>query len=207
MKRELLGMQISQKSKSEFFSLTDLTKAGNKWRAITELSPFDVQGYFKQKSTKDLVADLESKYGKVKISARGRGQHTWVHPFLFVDVALSISPKLKIETYEWLFDSLLTNRNDSGDSYKKMSGAIWGIHPNKSTFPKTISNVAKIIQLECKCLDWQKATKEQLELRNRIQENIFLLSDFINNVDKCVEVAITKASAICKLKGGEDDDE
>ena len=193
MKRELLGMEISQKSKSEFFSLTDLVKAGNKWRALNGLSPFDVQGYMKQKSTKEFTQELKEKYGKVKISARGRGHHTWVHPYLFVDVALAISPKLKIETYEWLFDSLLTNRNDSGDSYKKMSGAIWGIHPNKSTFHKTISNIAKTIQLECGCLDWQKANKEQLQLRNRIHENIFLLSDFIKSVDKCVEVSVIKA--------------
>ena len=32
MKRELFGHEISQKSKSEFFSATDLSKAGNEWR-------------------------------------------------------------------------------------------------------------------------------------------------------------------------------
>ena len=36
MKRELFGQEISQKSKSEFFSATDLLRAGNKYRAMNK---------------------------------------------------------------------------------------------------------------------------------------------------------------------------
>lgn len=194
MKRELLGMEISQKSKSEYFSLTDLVKAGNKWRAINGMGLFNVKGYLNNPSTKELINEIESRYEcKAKISGRGRGNHTWVHPFLFVDVALAISPKLKIETYEWLFDSLLANRNDSGDSYKKMSGALWGIVSNKSSFPSKIREVAKRIQLECGCTDWNKATQQQLKKRDTIHDYIFIMSDFIRDVDICVNTAIEKA--------------
>ena len=54
----------------------------------------------------------------------GRGQHLWVHPLLFIDMALWLNPKLKLEVYEWLFDKLLMYRNDSGDSFKRMCGAF-----------------------------------------------------------------------------------
>ena len=37
LKRELLGGEISQKSKSEYFSATDLIRVGNKWRSLNGL--------------------------------------------------------------------------------------------------------------------------------------------------------------------------
>jgi hypothetical protein len=97
MQRELFGHLISQNSKTEFFSATDLVKAGNQWRARQGLDHFNNSEWFRLKSTMEFVAELESKYTKVKISGKGRGKHTWVHPLLFIDLALAISPKLKIE--------------------------------------------------------------------------------------------------------------
>ena len=92
MQRDLFGMPISQKSKTEFFSATDLVKAGNRWRMINGLTPFNEKAWMQNKGTQEFIAELESKFGKVKISARGRGQHTWIHPLLFIDMALAISP-------------------------------------------------------------------------------------------------------------------
>jgi len=194
MKRELFGMEISQKSKTEFFSATDLVKAGNKWRALNEMQGFDLPAYFKQKSTLEFMSELEHKFGVVKISAKGRGHHTWVHPFLFIDIALAISPKLKIEAYEWLFDKLIEYRNDSGDSYKKMSGALYQVITNKQSFPKLISDVAKLVQVECGVSDWQRATQEQLQKRDRIHENISLLTDVLKDIPTAVRIGIEKAN-------------
>lgn len=198
MKRELFGMDISQKSKSKFFSLTDLVRAGNKWRSQNEISIFDVKGYLNQKSTKEFISELESKYGKVKISGRGRGNHTWVHPYLFVDVALAISPKLKIETYEWLFDNLIKMRNESGDSYKKMCGALWKIVSNKSRYPEIVKKAANLIQSECGVEDWQRATEGQLKLRDKIHEAIYMVSDFVQDPKKCVVSSIKKVKSLHK---------
>jgi hypothetical protein len=194
MKRELFGMEISQKSKSEFFSATDLVKAGNSWRALNRMQGFDLPAYFKQKSTKEFMEELESKFGCVKIPARGRGQHTWVHPFLFIDIALAISPRLKLEAYSWIFDKLIMYRNDSGDSYKKMCGSLYCITTNKSLFPKTISDVARLIQVECNVSDWQTATQEQLHKRDRIHENIALLAEVLRDISRAVKIGIEKAS-------------
>lgn len=196
MVRNLFGMNISQKSKSEYFSLTDLVKAGNKWRSINELPLFDINGYMKQKSTIEFMKELNEKFGQSKISARGRGEHTWIHPFLFVDVALAISPKLKIETYTWLFDTLLKDRNCSGDSYKKMAGAVYLIENRKCDYTKTIAKVAKEIQFACGVVDWQRASTDQLRLRDRIHENICIISDFVKNVDECVRLSIHKAKFV-----------
>ncbi len=193
MKREIFGREISQKSKSEFFSATDLVRAGNIWRIGQGLEPFNMKMWLQSKRSKEFVAELEKEFGKVKISGRGRGHHTWVHPFLFIDMALAISPKLKIEVYKWLYDSLLKYRNNSGDSFKKMSGALYLNAKNKSLYVADIKNYSNQIKKACKIkTGWENATEKQLETRNRIHENISLLCDLIPNND-AVRIGIKKA--------------
>jgi hypothetical protein len=193
MKRELFGQEISQKSKSEFFSATDLVKAGNKWRIINNYELFDIKTWLARKSTKEFIKDLEDQYGRSIIRAKGKGQHTWVHPFLFIDLALSINPKLKIEVYKWLYDSLLMYRNNSGDSYKKMCGALFVNASNKSHYHSEIKEIARKIKTELKVKDWQTATEKQLEMRDRIHENIALLCDVLKHNEDAVRIGIKKA--------------
>lgn len=122
MKRELFGCEVEQNSKTEMFNATSLAKAGNKWRAMNGLSDFNLSQWLKSKGTVEFIAALEEKHGDVLKIGRGRTGSTWIHPLLFIDMALAISPSLKIEVYEWLFDNLLKYRNESGDSYKRMAG-------------------------------------------------------------------------------------
>lgn len=192
LKRELLGDFVSQKSKSGFFSATDLFKIGNKWRITNGLKHKSLEEYNHLTSTKEFEKSLQSKHGKTRAFKRGRGQHLWVHPLLFIDMALWLNPKLKIEVYEWLFDNLLMYRNDSGDSYKKMCGALL-IRANKTDFVKNIQKLEKLIQVECGVSDWNNATQEQLILRDRIHENIALLADVINNNKEAIRLGIYKA--------------
>lgn len=191
MKRVLFGKEISQKSQTEFFSATDLVRAGNTWRIVNGLQAFEMNDWFNLKSTKEFIKSLEEKYGTVKISGRGRGVHTWVHPFLFIDMALAISPELKIEVYSWLYDHLLKYRNESGDSYKKMSGALYLKHTNKTTFPKYIKEVADRIKIACGVKDWQEAGEAQLKKRDKIHESISLLCDVLP-VEEAVRIGIEK---------------
>ena len=193
MKRRLFGNEISQKSQSEMFSATDLVKAGNMWRIANGISPFDAKAWFKNKSTSEFIAELEIKYGKVKVSGRGKGSHTWVHPLLFIDMALAINPKLKVEVYEWLFDNLIKFRNESGDSYKKMCGNLYVNHGDKRNFPAFVSDVANKVKLACRVDDWNKATEAQLNKRDKIHNNIALLSDVLRNNDQAVRIGILKA--------------
>lgn len=198
MKRVLFGNEISQKSKSEMFSATDLVRAGNAWRYKNGMQPFSMGSWFSLKGTKEFVAELESKFGKVKISGRGRGKHTWVHPYLFIDMALAINPQFKIEVYSWLFDYLLKYRNESGDSYKHMAGCLYDHAENKRNFPDEIKMVAYRIKTECGVEDWQEATEEQLKHRDKIQNNIALLASVLNNNAEAVRLAILKTGELGK---------
>ena len=87
MKRILFGHEISQKSKSEFLSATDLVKAGNAWRINNGFPEFNFYQWRQSNNTREFIVELEKKYGTAIISGRGRGHHTWIHPFLFFDLA------------------------------------------------------------------------------------------------------------------------
>ena len=193
MKRELFGLEISQKSKSNFFSATDLIKAGNKWRAIAGIDLFNFNEWLRNKSTITFIAELESKYGDIKINSKGKNSHTWVHPLLFIDIALAISPKLKIEVYEWLFDNLIKFRNDSGDSYKEMTGALYLKCSNVRDFPRFITETANKIRIACEVEDWNHATQEQLEKRTKIHDAIVTVSGLLSNPMEIVEYVINNS--------------
>jgi len=194
MQRELFGEPIAQKSKSEFFSATDLVRAGNKFRRMNGLVDFNFTQFLSGKQVKEFVQALESKYDQrcVIKGGKGAGSVTWVHPLLFIDIALAISPQLKIEVYEWLYDHLLRYRNDSGDSYKEMSTALYGLSTNKSTFGKSMQNVALQIQEAVGVSDWQLATQEQLRLRDKIHSSIKLLCNVLKDPNQAVRIGISE---------------
>lgn len=193
MKRELFGKEIKQKSKSGFLSATDIVKAGNIWRVTNGKDLFKLTSWLAKKSTKEFIKEVENEYGKAIIKSRGKGHDTWLHPFLFIDLALSINPKLKVEVYKWLYDELLKHRNSSGDSYKKMSGALFLNASNKSCYHKDISIYARQIKEACGVDDWQSATEDKLCLRDKIHNNISLLCDVLKNNEDAVRIGIKKA--------------
>jgi len=108
-------------------------------------------------------------------------------------MALAISPKLKIEVYEWLFDALLRHRNDSGNSYKKMCGPLWANASNKREFQAEITDIASQIKKECNVNNWQEASEDQLKLRDRMHENIYLLASKMKNNHEAVRLGIIYA--------------
>ena len=193
MKRELFGCEITQMSKSEFFSATDLVKAGDKWRAENNLSPFNLYQYIRGSKTKEFIQELELKYTKALLTGRGRNAHTYVHPLLFIDIALAINPKLKIEVYEWLFDNLIRFRNESGDSYRDMCAALFTRNTNHKEFPNTITNIARQIKKEVGVSDWESASEKQLEKRDKIHQNIKLLCRVMKDIDAIVRIAIEES--------------
>lgn len=194
MKREIFGKEISQSSKTGFFNATDLKMAGDRWRINNNLGFFDLNQYLESKAAKEFIDEIEKKYSeKALIKGKGRGAVTWVHPLLFIDIALAISPKLKIEVYEWIFDNLIKFRNDSGDSYKAACGALYTRHSNYKTFPEFISKVATAIKDTLGVKDWQTATEKQLKQRDKAHLAIKLYSNVLTDVNQIVRLALDEA--------------
>lgn len=194
VKRELFGCDIQQKSKSGYFCVNDLVKAGNKYRLLNDLPLFQLSQYLKGQSVQEFIKSLEIETQEVVIKAgRGRNAQTWVHPFLFIDIAFAINPTLKVKAIKFIYDDLLKFRNESGVSYKKMCGALYQKYTRKSEFHKYIDKVAKKIKLACETNDWNGGKEELLKLRDKIHNNITLLADVLINTDDAVDIGIQKA--------------
>ena len=190
MCRPIFGQEVRQKSKSEFLCASDLVKVGNVERRKMGLKDFRLNEWMKAKATQEFLQDLEQKYGKVTVQIK---KEMWFHPLLFIDLALALHPKLKVEAYEWLYDQLLKNRDSSGDSYKLMSGAIYTHFDNKAQFPRYISTLATHIQKICGVEDWQRANQNQLRLRDKIHSNIALVANVLRDPNQAVEIGIREA--------------
>lgn len=188
--REFLGSNIRQRTDT-YFLLSDLEIAGNKQRQLEGRKVVSINEYFRINSNKDFIAELERKIGKpAKISGRGRNSKTWIHPFLFIDIALWYSPKIKIEVYEWLYDYLIKYRVASGDSYTKMCGVLWEYASRKDLFQKNIKNLANVIKQECGVVDWNTATQEQLKDREYLHNMIADLAETLQNSHLGANLAI-----------------
>lgn len=194
MKRKFNNSEIRQSSKTGYFCASDMVNAGNKWRFTNDLKQFNYSQWLKNPTTVEFIKALENETGeKAIIKGNAKNSLSWIHPFLFIDLALAISPALKVKVYRWIYDDLIKYRNDSGDSYKKMCGALYLTISNKSKFEDEIKDFAVKIRDECEVEDWQTATQEQLKLRDKIHENIALLSDIIRDRDLLFETAVRKA--------------
>lgn len=193
LERPFMGGVVHQKSISGMFNATDLVKIGNIKRNELGQNSFNLTQFLKNSSTKEFIEELQKENLNVVNVSKGRTGQTWVHPLLFIDIALAINPKFKIEVYKWLYDELIKYRNNSGDSYKKMCGSIYDRYGNKAEFHRYIVKVANYIREQCKVTDWNGATEEQLKVRDKIHDNISLLCSVMNNTDQAVRLGVLKA--------------
>lgn len=191
--RPFMGGHVRQLSKSELLCATDLVRIGNMKRSELGLSSFQLGQHLKTKTTKEFIETLqqENKYVVVK-KGRGRNAGTWVHSLLLIDIALALNPKFKLEVYKWMMDELLKSRNNSGDSFKKMTGALYYNIPKREA-PVIIPKVAKYIKDQCGVKDWNNASEAKLKLRNQMHENISLLCDVLRDYKQAVRIGVQKA--------------
>ena len=201
MKRELMGITVRQNHKTNMFNANDLHKIGNEHRKILGLPAKQLAQYFTIAPTEELIKEIclteVIKLDDVKKATKGKDGGTWVHPIIFADLAMWYSPKLKYKVLKWVIDDLMAARDESGDSYKRMSSTLSRCFPKEFEQPLSFIKVARAIANACnvqECADkWQKATEAQLKLRDRIQSNIELIADLCPNAGECINKAIEKA--------------
>tara|TARA_R110002020_G_scaffold394423_1_gene604462 strand:+ start:41 stop:697 length:657 start_codon:yes stop_codon:yes gene_type:complete len=209
MERSMMGLPVRQDSKTEMFNANDMHNIGNEHRVNLGLGKKQLASYFDLDSTKELINavcmedNIQSE--DVKISRRGKNGGTWVHPVLFVDLVMWYSPKLKAKIIKWVIDGLLSARNNSGDSFKEANKVLTKYFPKEFESPIAYMQAANQVANACKVGTgkdkWQKASEDQLILRDKIQDNICLLADVTPNAGTCINKAISKAMIyVRKLK-------
>lgn len=128
MKRSLADFTVEQRTKDGYFCLTGLL---NNWN-LKMGTKKELKDYFENKATQEFVkalADEENLHGDkspyVKSKARlDRGGGTWGHPLLFIDFAMWLNPVFKVKVLRFVYDQMLTYRNEAGDAYKQLSSAM-----------------------------------------------------------------------------------
>jgi hypothetical protein len=117
------GYKIRQNSASSFFNANDLLEVFNKnHHADKRLSD-----YLTTNSTQEYMGILllEGEFEKIIETKRGKNGGTWMHPYLFVDFAMWLSPQFKFTVIRWVYDNLIKLRHEAGDSFKLVNEALF----------------------------------------------------------------------------------
>jgi len=202
MERPFLDGVIRQNHKTQMMCLTDFESIGNAYRRKANLSDKQLTQYFKNKEADEYITQVSLETGipedELVTRTRGRNGGTWVHPYIFVDVVMWFSPEFKVRVIKWFHDNLLGVRDDSGESFKEMMATLTRAYPKPMTDQLMYPRIARLIAKACDVehlgeKKWNKATEEQLKLRDKIHENIILLSEVAPELGTCVNKAINMA--------------
>lgn len=140
-RQNMNGLLIRQNSKNQFFNATDLIESYN--LKTGELKR--IQNYLDNEATKRFMVALaqaenqnsskESDLNNGLIETkRGKNGGTWMHPYLFIDLAMWLSPEFKITVIRWVYDNLIKLRNEAGDSFKDVNEALFDKYPSLPPF-------------------------------------------------------------------------
>lgn len=215
MLRDLNGVQIRQNHKTSFFNANDLLELYNKTSDVKA----DMYSYLRSKQFGDfkdaVIKDILQNTQKVGIlkSAegsqesddenlpeeicqvkRGKNGGTWLHPYLFMDFAMWLSPEFKLTCIKWIYDKLIQVRDEAGESFKEVNAALFDRKPNSAHFE--YSNEAKMINKVVfgspDSDQRNSATELQLEMLKTLQRaDVKLIQrghDFHERYDKLREI-------------------
>jgi len=146
-----------QRTKDGYFSGNSLL---NNWNEENPKSRKDMNSYKVIKSTKVFIDQLESEgIGSPMLSSR---KGTWMHPKLFIDFAMWISPVFKSQVIDYVLDGLINSRIDAGDYHKQMCAQIIVSHYEafkRKPNPNVFINESRFIK---KALDISKTDRNEM---------------------------------------------
>lgn len=143
--RDFNGCSIRQNHATKMFNANDLMNAYKMSDPTTSKS---VIRYTDNESTKEFIETLIHREGigvhLVVASKRGVGGGTWMHPYLFLDFAMWLSPDFKLIAIKWIYDNLCMLRDTAGDEFKELNRVIKEtLNPEK---PYVYSNECRMLQ-------------------------------------------------------------
>lgn len=112
-----------QRTSDGYFNATKLIELWNKGNRQNK----QLGNYMKNQSTSEYVNQLKSEgIERPIIAGRGSGDNagTWVHPKVFIDLAMWVSVEFKSKVIDYVLDGLIKNRHDAGDYYNEMMKSI-----------------------------------------------------------------------------------
>ncbi len=145
VEREFMGNVIRQNHKTLMLNANDLMNA---YKQSNPLTSKTVHKYLDNASTREYIEVLihaeRLPANHIHYAKKGSGGSTWMHPFLFVDFAMWLSPEFKYIAIKWMHDNLCLLRDAAGDEFKELNAVIKEVlNPEK---PYVYSNECRLIQ-------------------------------------------------------------
>lgn len=126
MKRPLANFVVEQRTRDAFFNATSLLKQWNEQTGVTQRH---LDKYFASSKTVEFIQTIMKRENlntpkMVYLKSRGRNGGTYMHPILFIDFCMWINPSFKYDVLKFVYDKMLTYRNEAGDAYRELASAM-----------------------------------------------------------------------------------
>ena len=198
---------VRQRTKDGYFNATDLVKIyGN----VTGQRK-DISDFMRLKTTKDfetVISSNESDTGiivsngnqqvtksVIEVKKGGKEQGTWMHPYMFIDFAMWLSPEFKYNTIKWVHDNLMKFRIESGDNYVAMCASLnrryreqFGEPSPVVLFRREADRIRELLGVGDKPInEW---SEYELDLRNELQLTNIISFDSGYSLEQRIEMLL-----------------
>lgn len=185
MVRKMGSFKVEQRTKDGYFDANALltqwnSKSGNKRKNMSD--------FRNSKATNEFLDALNEEIAITEISAMAiiekKGRNTakgrtkdeiWMHPYLFIDFAMWLNPKFKLQVIKFVYDQLIQQRTLAGDNYKTLSSSI--VKLKGYSFQEVAKAIQWIVYNKTGKELRQVATQEQLQEINDIQTKLAFAID------------------------------
>jgi len=147
--------EVLQRTKDGMFNATALL---NQWNRAAGMKK-EMNDYLRLQSTHDFLSALQSEFdfkdgNSPYLTSRGKySGGTWRTPLLFIDFAMWLNPKFKVQVLKFVYDELIKCRTAAGDNYNVLAKSIASL-PDVD-YPKV-----------ARALNWIVFNKHERDIRN-----------------------------------------
>jgi hypothetical protein len=143
--RKMGDFDVIQRTSDGMFNATALLRQWNHSKNDKK----EVTKFFENQNTRAFVNALITEenlntQNSAYLKTRGKNGGTWMHPILFVKFSMWLNPTFEVKVIKFVYDELIKYRNEAGDAYKEMAGAVAKIS-EPSNVPQSIQKVAKAV--------------------------------------------------------------
>lgn len=111
MIRKMGNFDVIQRTKDSMFNATQLLKQWNKYSGQKKMISHFLENISTKEFIKVLENDNDTSYRNSVImksrANKGINAGTWMHPYLFIDFAMWLNPKFKLEVIKFVYDQLV----------------------------------------------------------------------------------------------------
>ena len=201
MQVDFFGNTVRCETDGRFVSLTDLARAGNKWRAEKGKAPRPLAQVLDSQGFKEFLSVAQADAGGaalIKAEGRGNTKRTMATAVIAVYVAEQYSTEFHYKVIKtFLEGKLLEFREYGGTEFKAVNAAIDLYLPGRDGKSNTGCYIqaakalrAKILGADAEAGDWDKASVAQIHARYEAEKKLsgFLEAGLVRDWDHLKEL-------------------